>query len=263
MAGLGLRRRICIAWRILAALALALPLIPIQLIALKRDWPLRRRLPVLFHRALLAILDVRVERRGAPDAMRPLLVVSNHVSWLDIPVIGAAAPISFIAKSEVASWPVIGLFARLQHSVFIERGRRHKTGEAADRIGARLSQGDVMVLFGEGTTGDGTRVLPFRSALVGAAHRAAADDTAAGAVLVQPLCIRYARRNGLPLTRATLPGIAWTGDMDLAPHLFDVLAGGPIDVVLSWGEPIAVDPSGDRKALTRRIESAVRAMSHR
>lgn len=246
------------ALRILAVALVALPLLPLQIAAVRWGWRLRARLPVLFHRIVLGIIGVKVDTRGAPEPGRPLLIVANHVSWLDIPVIGSLMPLSFVAKSEVAGWPVIGLFARLQRSVFIERERRHKTGAATAAIGERLTAGDAMVLFGEGTTGDGVRVLPFRSALIGAAQTAL--RAAQAPVLVQPLAIRYARRDGLPISRAHMPALSWIGDMDLAPHLIGVLAGGPVDVVVSWGEAVPYGETTDRKALARRLEGEARRM---
>jgi 1-acyl-sn-glycerol-3-phosphate acyltransferase len=244
--------------RIAAVAALALPLIPLQALAVRLNWRLARHLPVAFHSCVLGIIGVRVKTRGCEDGHRPLLIVANHVSWLDIIVLGAAAPLSFIAKSEVAGWPVVGLLARLQRTFFIERQSRHKTGAAANGIGERLKQGDAMLLFAEGTTGDGIHVLPFRSALLGAA-RAAMDETG-GAVLVQPVAVRYSRRDGLPIGRGAMPAISWAGDLDLAPHLLGILAGGPIDVVVSWGEPSIFERNTDRKALTKALEAQVRAL---
>jgi lyso-ornithine lipid O-acyltransferase len=243
--------------RLAGAAFLALALIPVQMAALRLGHGLAARLPVTFHRMLIAILGIRVLEAGRIDERRPLLIVANHVSWLDIPVIGSRGPVSFIAKSEVEGWPLIGLFARLQRSVFIERSRRHRTAAATSAIGARLKAGDPMVLFGEGTTGDGTTVLPFRSALIGSAHEAVAGDRPC---LVQPMAIRYVRRSGLPISRAAMPEIAWTGDMELAPHLAGIVGGGPIDVVVSWGEAMPVDAGTDRKTLARKLEATVRRL---
>jgi 1-acyl-sn-glycerol-3-phosphate acyltransferase len=245
--------------RIIAVGLLALPLIPVQWLAVRADWPLARRLPVFFHRCVLAIIGVKLTVRGAQDLRRPVLIVANHVSWLDIIVLGACAPLSFVAKSEVAGWPVIGLFARLQRTVFIERERRQKTGAANAAIGARLKAGDAMVLFGEGTTGDGIHVLPFRSALLGAAREAMGNGDAPA--LVQPLALRYVRRGGLPIGRSGMSEIAWIGDTDLGPHLLGVLAGPPIDVVVQWGEALPYGTDTDRKALAKELETTVRRLA--
>ncbi|CAM5773800.1 1-acyl-sn-glycerol-3-phosphate acyltransferase [Labrys miyagiensis] len=245
--------------RIAAVGLLALPLIPLQWLAVRRDWSLARNLPVFFHRCVCAIIGVKVAIRGSEAAERPLLIVANHVSWLDIVVLGSVAPLSFIAKSEVAGWPVIGLFARLQRSIFIERERRHKTRQATAAIGERLKAGDAMVLFGEGTTSDGIHILPFRSALLGAAREALGDGDRLA--YVQPLALRYTKRGGLPIGRGAMQEVAWIGDVDLAPHLMGVLSGPPIDVVVSWGEALPYGTDTDRKVLTRRLENEVRALA--
>lgn len=229
-----------------------------QALSLRFGWPLAGHLPIVFHRLFLRLFSVRVVERGRPPGSVPTLVLVNHVSWLDIPVIGSLRPLSFIAKSEVAAWPVVGVLARLQRTVFIDRGRRKATAEVNREVARRLAQGDAIVLFAEGTTGDGNRLLPFRSSLVGAA-RAALADPGLGHIALQPLAIAYARRNGLPVTRRERPEIAWYGDMDLGPHLALFLRGGALDVVVTWGEPIPFDAESDRKQASARAEAAVRA----
>jgi len=233
----------------------SLVLIPLQMLAIRFGWDIVHRLPVLFHRVLLTLFGVRVIAKGVPPGKAPTLVVANHVSWLDIPVIGSVHPLSFIAKSEIENWPVVGLFAKLQRSVFIDRQRRKATAEVNDALAHRLVKGEVIVLFAEGTTGDGNRLLPFRSSLVGAAQTALMHDSVEQ-VLLQPLAISYVRRDGLPITRRDRPFIAWYGDMELAPHLGLFLEGHPIDVVVTWGEPIPFN--GNRKQATAAAESAVR-----
>jgi 1-acyl-sn-glycerol-3-phosphate acyltransferase len=240
----------------LFVLALAyLVLAPLQVLAVRFGWRLRERLPVVFHRLFLALFGVRVVERGSPPGRGATLVLANHVSWLDIPVIASRRPVSFIAKSEVAGWPIAGTFARLQRSIFIERERRRSTAEASRAVASRLADGDMIVLFAEGTSGDGNRVLPFRSSLVGAAEALLADS-AVSRIDLQPLAVTYTRRNGLPLTRRERPEIAWYGDMDLVPHLAAFVRAGPVDVTVTWGEPFPFD--GDRKRATARAEADVR-----
>ena len=117
-----------------------------------------------------------------------------------------------------------------------------------------------MVLFAEGTSNDGNCVLPFRSALLGAATRALGEDDGAR-VWVQPLSIAYHGLHGLPLGRANRPHVAWYGDMELAGHLWGIFTCGALDVTVRWGEPILVGRDTDRKALTRKLETEVRAMT--
>jgi len=248
-------RTLAIALKLLVLGLCSLVLIPLQMLGIRFGWRIIHHLPVLFHRILLRLFNVRVIEKGTPPGDAPTLVVANHVSWLDIPVIGSTHPLSFIAKSEVEGWPVVGLFARLQRSVFIDRQRRKATAEVNDELAHRLVKGEVIVLFAEGTTSDGNRLLPFRSSLVGAAQAALMHDSVEQ-VFLQPLAISYIRRDGLPITRRDRPFIAWYGDMDLAPHLKLFLEGHPIDVVVTWGEPIPFN--GNRKEATAAAESAVR-----
>ena len=244
----------------LAALALAfLVLAPLHLMALR---VLKRRsglAPVLFHRTFLWLFSVRVIESGTPPAPgEAALVLSNHVSWLDIIAIGALRPLSFVAKSEVRGWPVIGQLAILQRTLFIDRARRAATATVSAAMGHRLANGELVVLFAEGTTGDGTRLLPFRSSLVGAARAALQAEGDRGRVRLQPLAITYPRRNGLPVVRSERSEIAWYGDMELAPHLAAFVQGGPIDVHVVWGAPILFDAESDRKLATAAAESEVR-----
>jgi 1-acyl-sn-glycerol-3-phosphate acyltransferase len=234
----------------------SLVLVPLQMLALKLGWSATLHvLPVWFHRALLKIFNVRVIERGTPPGRAATIVVSNHVSWLDIPVIGSLHPLSFIAKSEIEGWPVVGFMATLQRSVFIDRQRRKATAEVNDALAHRLVKGEVIVLFAEGTTSDGNRLLPFRSSLVGAAQMALMHDSVER-VLMQPLAITYTHRHGLPVTRRDRPFIAWYGDMDLAPHLKMFIRGIPLDVVVTWGEPMPFN--GSRKQATAFAEAEVR-----
>ena len=248
--------------RIAGIALLALPGIPLQRLFIAFDLPLQARFPVLFHRGVARLLDIRRMVRGAPAGNRPLMLVSNHVSWLDIIVLSAVMPVSFIAKSEVATWPVFGLFARLQRSIFVDRERRSETQSVNLSIAERLGKGDVMVLFGEGTTGDGVRVLPFRSALIGAAREVLSSAGAAPpTVWVQPVSIAYTRRAGLPAGRFDRPHTAWYGDMTLPPHLKAILSGEALDVTVSFGTPQPYDLASDRKRLTRLIENEVRSLT--
>ena len=149
-------------------------LISVQWLLGKLKSPGSGVIAVHYYRALCAVLRIRIRVVGEPVRGRAVLFVSNHVSWADILVIGSIAPIAFVAKSEVADWPVVGVAARLQRTVFVDRARRHQTGEAIAEIVKRLTSGTSVVLFAEGTSSDGNRVLPFRSALVGAVEEASA-----------------------------------------------------------------------------------------
>src|SRR3954470_6276900 len=238
--------------------AVTLVLIPLQWLAVALKRPLRRRIPVLYHRFVCRLLGIRVRAAGAPISQRPLLIVANHSSWLDISVITAQAPVVFVAKAEIARWPFFGLLAKLQRTVFVERDRRHKTGEVNAEIGRRLAEGDPVLLFGEGTAGDGNRVMPFRTALIGAARDAIA---AAGndRIWIQPLSIAYVSQQGIALGRHLRPRAAWYGKMKLTDHIGRIVRIGAVDVAVTWGDPIPYDGAIDRKTLARQLESAVRS----
>jgi 1-acyl-sn-glycerol-3-phosphate acyltransferase len=235
-------------------------LIPVQALSLAFRWPSRRWIPVMYHRTLCRLIGVRLQIVGSCTSKRPLLIVANHASWLDIVIITAAAPVVFVAKSEVAGWPLFGLLAKLQRSVFVDRQRRHKTAEVNAEIANRLLDGDPVVLFGEGTSSDGNRVLPFRTALIGAAH-IALSEAGLGEVTVQPLSIAYARLHGVPLGRDERRSLAWYGGVELWPHLINVLRRSAIDVVVTWGDPVPFGADSDRKRVAGELETAVRRIT--
>lgn len=246
---------------IIALAALTLVLLPFQLIGLAFGLSWQRRVPRLYHRLLCAIVGVRIRQVGRITGETPVLILANHASWLDICVISALTPVVFVAKSEVAGWPLFGWLARLQRTVFIDRERRHRTGDATEQIAGRLLDGNAVVLFAEGTSGDGTRILPFKSALVGSVHHALGVSTRHDKITVQPMSLAYTRVNGLPIGRALRERVAWYGDTELLPHFIGVLSSGAIDVTVSWGEPVALDIGTDRKQIARVAETSVRRMT--
>src|SRR3979411_710579 len=150
-----------------AAAFVTFPLMPVQWAAIKLNLPLRRRIPVFYHRTMCRLLGVRARSIGAPINARPLLIVANHSSWMDISILTSLTPVVFVAKSEIARWPLFGLLAKLQRSVFVERDRRQKTGAVNAEIAQRLAEGDPVLLFGEGTAGDGNRVRAVSRRVVG------------------------------------------------------------------------------------------------
>lgn len=239
-------------------IGVALVLLPLQMIAHGFGLKLRHTIPMLFHRLVLRALGARVTVRGEPTDRRPALYVPNHVTWLDIMVLGAFSPMSFVGKSEIARWPVFGYLARLQRTIFVDRDRRQATSRTAEEMIERMREGEPVVLFAEGTSSDGNRVLPFRGALIGAAESLAraTGDT----VWIQPIALAYRRINGLPSGRQHRPRISWIGDIDLVPHAWDLLKDGALDIDLIFGNPVPFDPSADRKAVAKFLEQRVRGM---
>ena len=228
---------------------------PLQVVAVRWKWPIVDWVPRTWFRIACWLIGMNVKVEGTV-ARAPVLIAANHVSWLDIAAISSVLPVSFVAKSEVAAWPVVSFLARMQRSVFVERRRRSATGRAAETIGRRVRDGDIIVLFAEGTTGDGNRVLPFRSALLGAA-----DTDGKEPIAIQPLAIVYTGIRGLPVGRVERPLIAWYGDMDLGPHFARIVGLGALDVVLSFGEPILLAGAADRKVVAEQCYRAVRRMA--
>ncbi len=250
--------RIRIAAIAAVMICLTLVLAPLQLAAIR--WAPRRAgwLPLAWHRLARRLMGLRITVSGpSPPCAAPLLIVANHVSWADVVVLGSLLPLSFIAKAEVRSWPGANWLARLQNTVFIERHRRGAAGRQAGQIARRLAAGDAMVLFAEGTTGSGHKLLPFKTSLFGAID-AALGQNGHQQLIVQPAAIAYLRLHGLPLGRYHQARAAWPGDLTLLPHLARFLEDGACDAQVVFGEPLVVTAGHDRKELARVIRGRIR-----
>lgn len=204
-------------------------------------------------RAAFAILRLPLVVRGRPMGGRGAMV-ANHASWLDIFALNAAARIYFVAKSEVAGWAGIGWLARATGTVFIARkGREAKLQQRL--FEDRLRAGHRLAFFPEGTSTDGVRVLPFKSALFAAFYTHGLEDV----MQIQPVTLVYHAPEGQD---ARFYG--WWGDMTFGGHFLQVLAQGRqgrVEVV--FHDPAAVEDFPDRKALAAHCEAAVRgALPH-
>lgn len=207
----------------------------------------RRRIVKRWSEGVLEIFGLTLEIEGAPlsaEGQRPAMIVGNHVSWVDIYAYLSVAEIKFVAKSEVKSWPLIGWFATNLGTIFVERDRPRDAVRVGDEVRGALEAGEIVCVFPEGTTTDGSVVLPFSSVLISAA----VDK----AVPVQPVSIAYRRPDGDPCRRA-----AFTGDATLIASIWELAGGGRSVVKLRFLEPIEV-AGVDRRALARRAENAVR-----
>jgi 1-acyl-sn-glycerol-3-phosphate acyltransferase len=232
-------------------------LLPVQWLAIRLGMPLRRSLPHRYHRFVCAIFGIRIDVRGKP-ASGGVLMVANHTGWLDIPIFSAVWPVSFVSKAEVNTWPFFGTLARMQRSVFVRR-ERSQILASRETIRQRLAQGDALVIFPEGTSSDGNRVLPFRSALLSAAEVTLGPDRGKPVcVPVQPVSVAYTRVHGIPMGRENRPFFAWYGDMELVPHLWEALKTGPMDVVVEFHPVTTLDIVRGRKNLAAHCETAVR-----
>jgi 1-acyl-sn-glycerol-3-phosphate acyltransferase len=273
-----------------AFMAMTLPLMPVQALLLRTWRTGARHFPHWYHRQVVRLLGIRLTIEGRVEPGVPVLLVANHTSWLDIPVLSAVAPVSFVGKKEVDGWPFVAWLARLQRTVYVDRTRRAGVGETASEMVSRLASGDTLVLFAEGTSSDGNRVLPFKTSLLAAAKptprapsmagpdgagrqlpqsgapepaspgRAELRSThaAMGTAVVQTLAIVYTHLHGVPLGRADRPLVGWYGDMEMGSHAWDLLRAGPLDVRISIGAPVPLDSFPDRKALARHSEAEIR-----
>ena len=201
-------------------------------------------------RAAFVILGIRHRIEG--ERMdHPGAVVANHASWLDIFTLNAAKRIYFVSKSEVAGWPGIGLLARITGTVFINRDRREARAQQAV-FEDRLLAGHKLLFFPEGTSTDGMRVLAFKSTL----FQAFMTDTLRERLWIQPVTVVYSA----PPTSDEPRFYGWWGDMDLGPHLLQVLAQRPQGAVkMIYHDPVRVADYPDRKSLAADLEARVRS----
>lgn len=210
-------------------------------------------MPRLWHKAVSRSLGVSSTLVGSA-ASGSVLYVVNHLSWLDIPVIGSHLKGSFVAKAEVGDMGVVGFFADMQDTIYVERERRSRSASQASAIQERLATGDNVILFPEGTSNDGVRILPFKSALFSAIEGAGGD-----AIRIQPVTIAYTHLNGLPLTRNRLIELAWIGDMELGSHALDFMRLGRIEARILCHAPVRRVDFADRKALARHCQTVISA----
>jgi len=229
-------------------------MIPVQAIALLLSTRMAERVPLLVHKVVMWLVDVKVVVKGEQCKDGAVLFVSNHASYADISIIGAHIRGCFVAKAEVAKWPLFGICAKLSRTVFVDRRARYAR-QQAEEMKRRFQKGDRLILFAEGTSSDGNRVLPFRSSLFATAE----IDVDGKPVTVQPVSIAYTRLDGIPMGRHFRPFFAWYGDMDMFSHLWGIVGVGRSTVVLEFHKPVTVRDFPDRKALAAHCQAVVAA----
>ena len=239
--------------RVLLYFGWTLLLLPLQASAVFLGLPWARAIPRYYHRICCAIIGLKLEIRGAMAGDGPVLFISNHTSYIDISVLGAVISGSFVAKAEVRNWPFFGTLARLQRTVFVERHAPRQAVRQRDLIADRLEGGDNLILFPEGTSNDGNRILPFKSALFSVAQA----EIDGRPVTVQPISIAYTRLDGMPMGRNLRPLFAWYGDMELGYHLWRMLGLGALTVVIDFHAPVSIAEFGSRKALAEHCHKIV------
>ncbi|MBW8782231.1 MAG: 1-acyl-sn-glycerol-3-phosphate acyltransferase [Verrucomicrobia bacterium] len=195
-------------------------------------------------RRLLGVFAVSVASRGRPAS--GAVIVSNHLSYLDILVVASLAPVVFVSKKEVRSWPVFGWFAEKAGTRFIDRNKRGDVARIAEEIGPVIAERLNIVIFLEGTSSDGRDVLPFKASLLEPAVRHGWP--------VVPAALHYA----VPSGRSAEQEVCWWGGMTLGPHLLNLTTLPWVKADVAWGE--AVTAGGDRKVLAAALRGQVVAL---
>jgi 1-acyl-sn-glycerol-3-phosphate acyltransferase len=232
-------------WRLAAFFIWTVLAMPVQAIGLLLHRPWTATFPCFYHRRCCRILGFKVRRIGRPVSARPVLFACNHVSYIDIIVLGSVIPGSFVSKAEIARWPFLGWLAKLQRSVFVDR-KVSSTARQRDAIAERLAAKDALILFPEGTSGDGNHVLPFKSALFSVVF----DRKIGEPIVVQPVSVAYTRLDGLPMGRRLRPYFAWYGDMSFGSHVWHAVGLGTVEIVVEFHAPTTVAEWASRKALS-------------
>ena len=208
------------------------------------------RLPPRFHAAFARIAGLHVEYRGEILEGRGVAHACNHLSYLDVCALGQRLRTRFVAKQDVRGWPLLGLLARLQQTVFVSR-QRQQAGEVGDALARALDGAHGLLLFPEGTTSDGSRVLPFKSA-------AFAPLAARPGLRLQPVRIELLAVDGIAIASGgERARYAYFGAASLLPHLWRFLGGRGAQLRVTFLEAHTVQEGEDRKALAAACWRAV------
>jgi 1-acyl-sn-glycerol-3-phosphate acyltransferase len=227
-------------------LMILLFLLPVWLVYFTGMKKAQGRLLVLFYRGCGLLWGIRRRVRGEIAKGASVLLVSNHCSYLDVPVLGSILPVRFTPKQDVRSWPVIGYLCKLSNCVFIDR-RRSQTSANKKNLENALQSGVPVSIFPEGTTNDGFAVEPFRSSYFSIAHAPPPGVE----VMVQPVTVRYVQTDGSQLSREEMDRIAWYGDAEFASHLWHFLQSSGAMAEVTFHPPVEGRSFQDRKALAQ------------
>lgn len=243
--------------RVLTVLLFTLPSAVVQGLFLLLPGDAKKDFARFYWRSVARMIGLHLRVIGAPaekPSGRPVIYVCNHSSWLDIPAIGGTLRACFVSKDDVAGWPIVGTVARLGRTIFVSRSRQ-AIGRERTQMHDRLGRGDDLILFPEGTSSDGSRVLPFHSSFFAAAF--SADAQGGKPPLIQPVSVVYDRLAGLPVGRASRAMFSWYGDMSLAPHVWRLAQWRGKRVTLLFHVPLDPADFADRKALSQAAWTAV------
>ena len=229
-------------------------LLPPTILLKKLKFPGYKAWPHWVHKSMCQALDVRVKTFGHALEGSPTLFVSNHVTYLDIIILGHVIKGCFIAKRDMIDWPVLGYLSTLQRTIFIDREKRTEVLSQREEMQERIKGGDSLILFPEGTTSTGGSVLPFKSSLFGVTenyiHPMTDPEGRPVELMVQPVTLVYKRINCMPTNRSNRPKVAWYGDMDIGPHFKEFLKLQNIEVEVHFLEPVSRNLFKTRKELS-------------
>ncbi|ACB97183.1 lysophospholipid acyltransferase family protein [Beijerinckia indica] len=220
--------------------------VPLQSLARRRYPIATARTTQIFARLLLSILRIKVICKGHRESDTARLLVANHVSWIDILALASVESASFVGKQEIARWPLIATFAKVEQTIFINRRRRRSIIPANKQMASCLARGRDVLLFPEGTTGDGRGLLKFHSSHFAAPGLVLTALTERESVPVLPLAIRY-----------STPKAAWVGSMSLLPHIWLVLKEQSIICELFHGSPLPYTRGTNRKVMTQKARAII------
>jgi len=234
---------ILIFLRLIIFLLLTLALLPFQFIIVFFIKNYAYIIPYFYHKICLRIFGIKIKTFGKVSINSPILLISNHASYLDIIILGSLFKTSFIAKKEISKWPLLGILAKLQNTIFIDR-RVSSLKNQENQIIKHLNEKKNLVIFPEGTSSDGNRVLPFKSSLFNIFEKNLNSK-----ILVQTITIVYKKINGIPMNRIERKNITWHSNMDLIPNIFNVLKKLSIEVEVIFNDEFLPSKEYDRKKL--------------
>jgi 1-acyl-sn-glycerol-3-phosphate acyltransferase len=206
----------------------------------------------VFHAGCCRLFNLRCEIKGEISTARPTLFLSNHISYLDVFVLGRYVPGFFIAKSEVAGWPILGWLAKAQNTLFFERSSK-KVRHQMNIMSEHFNKKGNLILFPEGTSTNGEYVVPFKSSLLQSVESSSEE------VYIQPISLAYTDYKNTAMTRDIRDQYAWYATMPFASHFFNVLGMGRATVVITFHKPVMLSEFESRKACAQYCHTQVAA----
>jgi 1-acyl-sn-glycerol-3-phosphate acyltransferase len=217
----------------------------------------KKNLTLLYFRGVCKIVGIKVETTGEIEKDRPVFWVSNHSSYLDIVVLGCFLKGSFVAKSEVSKWPLIGSLARLGETLFVERNST-QASKQLDFFNKILKEHKSIIMFPEGTTAEGNSVLRFKSSLFDIATLKIKDKNGNENFLkVQPISIACVELNEFFVGYEDRAYYAWIGDEFLFPHLFNFFKQGKKKIIVNFLPSVSMSQFNDRKEIANYCRDVI------